>query len=114
MTVRIFSPNENVRDTDGTLRWSLVIRKTFRQTNQTVDTNAAKLPSSPLSTRINILIVNNSTGGQILYIGDSTVTTANGLPIYPRGSMQLSIEDSVDVYAVSSAAGADIRLVEGS
>ena len=114
MTTRIFSPNEQVRDTDGTLRWSIIIRKTFRQQNLTIGTSAVKIPTSPLSDRINILIVNNSTSGQILYLGDSTVSTANGIPIYPRQSLPITIEDGVDIYGVSSAAGADIRIIEGS
>lgn len=114
MTTRIFSPNENVRDTDGTLRWGLIIRKTFRQQNLTIGTDSAKLPTSPLSNRISILIVNNSTSGQILYLGDSTVSTANGFPLYPRQSISFYIEDGVDVYGVSSAAGADIRIIETS
>lgn len=114
MTIRRFSPNENIRDTDGTLRWGLVIRKTLRQQALTIGTSAVKIPTSALSDRINILIVNNSTGGQILYIGDSTVSTANGVPLYPRQSIPITIEDGVEVYGVASAAGADIRILEGS
>lgn len=114
MTTRIFSPNENVRDTDGTLRWGLVARKTFRQQNLTVGTDSVKLPTSPLSNRIGILIFNNSSSGQILYLGDSTVSSSNGFPLYPRASIQVSIEDGVDIYGVSSASGADIRIIETS
>ncbi len=114
MGTKIFSPNEQVRDTDKTLRWSLTLRKTFRQANLTIGETAAKIPTLPLSDRISILIFNNSTGGQILYLGDATVTTANGFPIYPRASIQIHIEDEIDVYGVSSAAGANIRIVEGS
>ena len=111
---KIFSPNENVRDPDGTLRWGMVIRKTLLQQAITVGTGAVKLPTSALSNRINILIFNNSTSGQILYLGDSTVTTVNGFPLYPRASVYITIEDEVDIYGISSAAGADIRLLEGS
>lgn len=114
MGTRIFSPNEYIRDSDGTLRWGLTTRKTFRQQNLTIGTDSAKIPTSPLSNRITILIFNNSSGGQILYIGDATVSTANGFPLYPRASIQIYIEDEIDIYGVSSAAGADIRLVEGS
>ena len=114
MSIRVFSPNENIRDTDGTLRWGLVIRKTILQQAITVGTSAVKLPTSALSNRINILIVNNSTGGQILYLGDSTVTTNDGIPLYPRQSIPITIEDSIDIYGVASAAGANIRILEGS
>lgn len=111
---KVFSPNENVRDPDGTLRWGLIIRKTFLQQNLTIGTDSAKIPTSPLSNRINILIVNNSTDGQILYIGDSTVSTTNGYPVYIRQAVSFYIEDSVDIYGVSSAAGANIRIIETS
>lgn len=115
MSVRLFTPNENIRDrSDGTLRWGLVIRKTFRQQNLTVGTSATKLPTSPLTDRISLLIVNNSTSGQIVYIGDSTVSSANGIPLFPKQGMPITIEDNIDVYGVSSASGADIRILEGS
>lgn len=111
---RGYSPNENVRDADGTLRWGMVIRKALRQQALTIGTSAVKIPTSALSDRINILIVNNSTSGQIFYIGDSTVTTANGVPLYPRQSIPVLIEDNVIIYGIASAAGADIRILEGS
>ena len=114
MSVRRFTPNEFLRDTDGTLRWGMVIRKTLLQQALTVGTTAIKLPTSALSDRIGLVIVNNSTSGQILYIGDATVTTANGIPLYPRQSIPIAIEDDVEVYGISSAADADIRILESS
>lgn len=114
MSTRHFTPNENFRDDDGTLRWGMVIRKTLHQQAQTIGATPAKIPLSALSDRINILIVNNSTGGQILYVGDATVSTSNGTPLYPRQGLPLTIEDSVEVWGVASAEGADIRILEGS
>lgn len=114
MGVKTFSPNAYIRETDGTLRFALIIKKNFRQQNLTIGTSAVKIPTSPLSNRINILIVNNSTNGQILYLGDNTVSSSNGMPLYPRQSLHISIEDDVDIYGIASAAGADIRIVEGS
>jgi hypothetical protein len=52
MSVRRFTPNEFLRDTDGTLRWGMVIRKTLHQQALTVGTTAIKLPTSALSDRI--------------------------------------------------------------
>lgn len=113
-TARPYSPNTGHYDaSDGTLRWGLIVRKTLRQENITVGTSAVALPTAALADRINILIVNNSTSGQILYIGDATVSSTNGIPIYPRQSYLLSIEDGVSVYGISSASGADIRVLEG-
>ena len=114
MSVKVFTGNENIRDSDGTLIVGLMVRRTIRQQSVTVGTSAIKIPTSPLSNRVSILIVNSSTSGQIVYIGDATVTSANGFPLRVNASLKVEIEDSVDIYGISSAASADLRIIEGS
>ena len=112
--IKTFTGNEGIRNSAGNLLYGLVVMSSIRQQAITVGVTAIPLPTTPMTRRISLEILNNSTGGQILYIGDSTVTTVNGRPIYPRAGMNLQIEDNVDIYGVSSAVGADIRVTEGN
>lgn len=112
--IKTFTGIEGSRDSDGELLYGIIIRNTIRQQNITVTTTVVKLPTTPLSKRISLEIFNNSTSGQILYVGDSTVNSTNGRPIYPRSSYLIAIEDDVDIYGIASASGADIRIVEGA
>ena len=112
--IKTHTGNEFIRDANGELMHGLLARNTLRQTNLSVSTTAVALPTSALSKRISIIIMNNSTGGQILYLGDSTVSSTNGFPIYPRGALQIALEDKALIYGISSASGADIRLLEGA
>ncbi len=106
----VFTPNENVRDTDGTLMVSLLIRRTIRQGTVTVDTNATKIPTSPLSKRLSIVIINISSN--VVYLGNSAVTTSDGYPLYPRQSIGLQIEDEIDIYGIAGGSS-EVRLIEG-
>lgn len=115
MSVKTYTGNEGIREQpDNQLFVGLIIRRSIRQQVMTIGTSAVAIPTTPLSKRRTILIMNNSTSGQILYIGDNTVTSVNGLPLYPRATVRFDIEDGVVIYGISSAAGADIRLVEGA
>lgn len=110
MSVKVYSPNESVRDDDLTLIFGLMVRRTIRQNTVTVGSSATKIPTNPLSNRLSILIMN--IGTEAVYIGDSTVTTANGFPIYPRGSLRIDIEDTIDIYGIASTS-AECRILEG-
>ena len=107
MTKRTFSPNESVLDNDYKLRWSLVVNTSLKPSQVFVDNSGAvKLPTSPLTNRMSVLIFNNGNG--TLYLGDASVTTDNGMPVYPHSFLLINIEDSVDIYGIASAS-ADIR-----
>lgn len=115
MSIKTFTGNEGTREqTDNKLWVGLIIRRSVKQQAITVGGTAVKLPTSPLSKRKSLLITNYSTGGQILYLGDSTVSTSDGFPLTPRASILLNIEDDIDVYGIASASGADIRIFEGA
>ena len=111
MTRKTFTGNESVRDTNNELYYGIVVSDSIVQSNVSVATSATKLPSIPLVRRKFIVIFNNSSA--IIYIGDATVTTANGFPLYPTSQLSIAIEDGIDIYAVVGSSTADIRLLEG-
>ena len=115
MSEKTWSPNEGLREqTDNKLFVGLLIRRSIKQQVLTIDGTAVAIPTTALSKRRTLIIMNNSTGGQILYVGNSDVTTADGFPIYPRATIRFDIEDDVEVYGVASVAGASIPIIEGA
>lgn len=112
MSRKVFSTNEYVRDTDGKLVYGLVCANALRTDSVSVSGSPTKLPSNPLSKRKFIEIFNNS--GDIIYIGDATVSTSNGRPIYPRASQVIYIEEELDIYGISSGTNSDVRVMEGA
>ena len=112
MSRQVFDSNQSVRYPDNTLFYGLIVTVSIISTLVTVGITAIKLPTVPLLRRKFIVIFNNSSN--ILYIGDSTVTTAAGYPVYPRGQMSLAVEDNIDIYGIASAGSSDIRVFEGS
>ena len=62
------------------------------------------------------LINNNSTAILYWHPTDKSVTVANGMPIFPRGSVTWSLIDGDDVtsavYVVSDVAGQNVRVYE--
>lgn len=77
----------------------------------TVGTSAVELASSPLANRKKIIVQNN--GDKAIYLGGAnTVTTANGICIPKGASFELDWGPSVDLWAISSSAGQDVRIME--
>jgi len=111
MSTKTFTKEEFIRDDDGTLMVSLMLRRSIRAGTVTVASSATKIPTTPLDSRIAILIMNIS--ANIIYIGGSTVTTANGFPIYPNAALRLEIEDSIDIYGIASTSS-EVRILEGA
>lgn len=114
MGIKTFSQEGLREQTDNALWVGLIIRRTIRQTNITVGASAVALPTTPLSQRRVVIIFNNSTLSQILYLGNSSVTANDGFPVYPRAAITINIEDDVTLYGIASAADADIRIFEGA
>ena len=70
-------------------------------------------PISTESTDINWIILYNF-GTDTCYIGASTVTTSNGLPIRPQGETPTLRVTALDVlHIISGSAGQDIRYLAG-
>ena len=115
MSRKTWAPNEGLREqSDNECFVGLIIRNNIKQQVLTIGATAVAIPTTTLSKRRTLIIMNNSTGGQILYIGNSSVTTADGFPIYPRATIRFDIEDDVEIYGVASAAGAAIHILEGA
>jgi hypothetical protein len=77
----------------------------------TVGTSAAQLAASPLLGRMRILVQNLSS--KDIYIGhDNTVTTATGIMIPAKSSMDIPCGEDVVLYAISGTAGNNVRLLE--
>lgn len=112
MSGEYWTSNEGSRNKYGNLLQSLVITRTVLQQAIAVGATAVKLPTTPIQARHSLLIQNS--GSNAIYLGDSSVTTADGYPIYPRGQILIQIEDTVDLYAIASAAGESVRILEGA
>jgi len=49
---------------------------------------------------------------ETIYIGDAGVTAAQGYPIIPGGQLHIDVSDDVDVFAITAAGVADVRILE--
>lgn len=76
----------------------------------TVGTSAVALPASALAGRTRMMIQNR--GGQSIFVGHSTVTTATGIEVTKGATLALEAGPAVAFYAISGSAGNDVRVVE--
>ena len=88
----------------------IALRNGISQGTITVTTSATAIPSSNLSGRRTIIIVNISTSN--VFLGDSSVTTANGYQLYSQQSISADLADNVTVYGIVSAGTAEVRTLE--
>jgi hypothetical protein len=77
----------------------------------TVDTTAVALPESPLENR-RALVVHNSSNGDV-YLGNASVTTANGLVLAAGEKIAFDIQGTpnVKIYAIA-ASSLEVRILE--
>ena len=77
----------------------------------TVGTSATQLTpaASRLRGRRKIVIANGATQ---IFLGPSTVTASNGLPLAANEKLQLDVLDYGDLYAITSAGTSDVRILE--
>ena len=57
-------------------------------------------------------IVVQNLGAVNLFLGTATVTTATGLRVSGGSNITLELSDAVTLYGISTAAGADVRVLE--
>lgn len=77
-----------------------------------VGTTAAPLLSTPLSQRKRILIQNVSSN-RTAYLGhNGSVTASNGIRLSPGAAIELDVAPAVNLHAIASAAGCDLRIME--
>lgn len=81
----------------------------------TVGTTAveARVGGSPLANRKGLIVHNNS--NRIMYWGyDSSVTTSNGIPIFPGSAASWSIGPSLSIYLITDNPGQNARIAESA
>ncbi len=84
------------------------------QSVTTVGATALAVPTTPLAGRAAMLVQN--VGATTIYLGKSTVTAdtavTGGLQLLPGQSIPISLNVSVILYAISSAAGGLVMALE--
>jgi len=90
--------------------------KDFAVVNKTVGDSEVELVTSgtaPMSERAILFVFNDeAAGGSTVYVGKTGVTIANGWPIPPQDFFPFFVGDDVDLFAISDAAGKDVRIIE--
>ena len=107
-----FAPNQGQHYADGLIWLGLLIQRSIKSGTVTATTSATAIPTTALSKRKSILIINISS--VVVYIGASDVTTSNGFPLYPRAIIHLSIEDNISVYGIVASGTGELRCLEGA
>lgn len=83
----------------------------IKNTAQTVTNTASALASTPLASRVNMLIQN--LGTKDIWIGSSAaVTDSNGIKVPKGGSAEFMFSAASTPHAITSSGTADVRLLE--
>lgn len=83
----------------------------LRPTAVTVGGSPTALPANPLEYRRALVIHNN--GASTIYLGDSSVTTSNGLPLVAGEKIAFDIAGNPNVVIYAIAVGSiDVRILE--
>ena len=115
MSRKVMTGNEGVQDTDRSLVYNLVFKSTLRAQSVSVLNTATLLPTTPLSRRLSLeIMIYGTYGNEPVFVGNSSVTVAQGFPLMPRATLQLSMEEEVPVYAIAATGGVDVRVLEGA
>ena len=112
MSRKVVQNGSTVVDTDSTLVYGLVFKSIMKARNISVLNTATMIPTTPLARRMSVIIMNY--GSEALFIGASDVTVNDGFPILPRATLQLSIEEEVNVYGIVAAGPCAVRILEGA
>jgi hypothetical protein len=91
----------------------LAVNSSILQSVTSVASSVTPIPSSNLLNRECISIANDDSS-TTCYVGNNTVTTANGFPLYAKSSIDLDLGDSVTVYGITSGGTVSIRTLEVS
>lgn len=76
----------------------------------TVGVTAVALPTTALAGRTRMMVQN--VGTKSIFIGDGSVTTANGIEVSKGGTLSLEVGEGVSLSAISGTAGQDVRVFE--
>jgi hypothetical protein len=93
---------------------NLALRQTIVTGAKTVASTAAEIfaGSNRLAGR-HVMVITNM-GADIMYIGNSGVTTSNGFPLFPQDTLRIEFDptSSVGVFACSNGPNIQMRVVE--
>lgn len=86
----------------------------IKQVAETVSTTAAVVVdgADELSSRKYFWAYNND--NRAVYLGDSSVSAANGYPIFPGSEFHARIGDAVDIYMIGEKLSTDVRTLQTS
>lgn len=83
----------------------------FQVTDDDVTTTAAEILATPLNGRRRIIVQNR--GDKSIFIGHTVgVTSATGIEIPKKASMELPFGEDLDIFAVADSGSQDVRLLE--
>lgn len=83
---------------------------TIKSTAETVGVAAAEIVSTPLTNRKRIIIQNK--GSVSSYVGPTGVTTASGLEISKKSSLEFKASATANIFMISGSAAQDHRVFE--
>jgi len=101
VTVSNFPTSQTI---SGTVNTNLNGLAAFQTKQISVGTSATQLDSTPLANRSSVSIKVITTGGAIIYLGNSSsVTTSNGYPLFNGDSVQLDLTAVEPLWAISGS-----------
>lgn len=110
MSVKKFAPNDWFKDSTGRTVHDVTVQVQIKTQKISVLTTAIPLPSTALTDRQFVRIMN--VGSSVMYIGGSDVTSSNGWQILPLAVETIAIEDTAIIYGIS-AGSVDVIVMEG-
>lgn len=78
----------------------------------TVGTTAVPIPATARTGRRAIMVYNN--GSNIVYLGNSAITTSIGYPLTAGAEKSFDLSDEVVLYGRTASGSSDVRSMEGS
>ena len=79
--------------------------------NTNVGSTAIAIPSTAAVGRIFEMVKNN--GASTVYLGDSNVTSSNGMPLEPGDVLSFDLKEQVVLYGRTASGTSDVRSLEG-
>lgn len=84
--------------------------QTFANSAVSVTNVATDLVPTDLVNRKRIIIQNND--NKAIFVGDSAVTSSNGVRVSAGSSAEFSASEQCDLYAITASGNADVRVLE--
>lgn len=102
-----------VSTVSGTVTSNIAGLDAFKTTQYTINTSIVQLTPTPLPNRSAMTLKAITTSAtEIIYIGNSSVSTSTGYPLMNGDSLQLDLTAVFNIYAVGSSAGQKLYIME--